>query len=133
MITNAQRISNAIDQWLSTLIDELMPDTSLRYRAKRGISKIIHDKLNIEMIVPFLEDDAGNLDIDNLSTELMEMLATLPPQNMSIGPVEVEFSGKDVRIAWPKNIITTMLMGEIGSVRLNAEDISQLVELIKQQ
>lgn len=133
MITNAQRINNAIDQWLSTIIDELMPDTSLRYRAKRGISKIIHDKLNIEMIVPFLEDEDGNLDIDNLSTELMEMLATLPPQNMTIGPVEVEFSGKDVRISWPKNIITTMLMGEIGSVRLNAEDISELVKLIKQQ
>lgn len=133
MITNAQRISNAVDQWLSMIIDELMPDTMLRSRAKRGISKIIHDKLNIEMIVPFLEDEDGNLDIDNLSTELMEMLATLPPQNMTIGPVEVEFSGKDVRIAWPKNIITTMLMGEIGSIRLNAEDISQLVELIKQQ
>lgn len=133
MITNAQRINNAIDQWLSTIIDELMPDTSLRYRAKRGISKIIHDKLNIEMIVPFLEDEDGNLDIDNLSTELMEMLATLPPQNITIGPVEVEFSGKDVRISWPKNIITTMLMGEIGSIRLNAEDISELVKLIKQQ
>lgn len=133
MITNAQRISNGIDQWLSTIIDRLMPDKSLRYRAKRGISKIIHDKLNIEMIVPFLEDDAGNLDIDNLSTELMEMLATLPPQNMTIGPVKVEFSGKDVRIAWPKNLFTTMLMGEIGSIRLNAEDISRLVELIKQQ
>lgn len=133
MITNAQRINNAIDQWLSTIIDELMPDTSLRYRAKRGISKIILDKLNIDMIVPFLEDEDGNLDIDNLSTELMEMLATLPPQNITIGPVEVEFSGKDVRISWPKNIITTMLMGEIGSVRLNAEDISELVKLIKQQ
>lgn len=133
MITNAQRISNAIDQWLSQIIDELMPETSLRARAKRGISKLIHDKLNLEMIVPFLEDEAGNLDLDDLADEMWELMATLPPQKTSIGPVEVAFSGKDLRISWPQNIITTMLMGEIGSVRLNASDISELVKLIKQQ
>lgn len=133
MITNAQRISNAIDEWVSMLINELMPESSLRARAKRGISKIIHDKINLEMIVPFLENEAGELDLDELADEMWELLATLPPQKTSIGPVEVAFSGKDLRISWPQNIITSMLMGEIGSVRLTSDDIAQLVKLIKQQ
>lgn len=133
MITNVQRINNAIDRMVSDMLGQLMPDNALRFRAKRGISKIIKDKLNIEMIVPFLEDESGNLDIDNLSSEIMELVATLPPQKMNFGPVEVAFSGQDLKISWPKNVISTLLVGDVGSVRLTSQDIAQLIEYIKNE
>ena len=133
MITNVQRINNAIDRMVSDLLGQLMPDNSLRFRAKRGISKIIKEKLNIEMIAPFLEDESGNLDIDNLSSEIMELVATLPPQKMNFGPVEVAFSGQDLKISWPKNAISTLLVGDVGSVRLTSQDIAQLIEYIKNE
>lgn len=133
MITNVQRINNAIDRMVSDLLGQLMPDNALRFRAKRGISKIIKDKLNIEMIAPFLEDESGNLDIDNLSSEIMELVATLPPQKMNLGPVEVAFSGQDLKISWPKTVISTLLVGDVGSVRLTSKDIAQLIEYIKNE
>ena len=133
MITNVQRINNAIDRMVSDLLGQLMPDNSLRFRAQRGISKIIKDKINVEMVVPFLEDESGNLDIDNLSSEIMELVATLPPQKMNFGPVEVAFSGQDLKISWPKNTISTLLVGDVGSVRLTSQDIAQLIEYIKNE
>ena len=133
MITNAQRINNAIDRMVSDLLGQLMPDNSLRFRAQRGISKIIKDKINVEMVVPFLEDESGNLDLDNLSSEIIELVATLPPQKMNFGPVEVAFSGQDLKISWPKNVISTLLVGDVGSVRLTSQDIAQLIEYIKNE
>lgn len=133
MITNTQKIYNALDIWTGSLVDQLMSNTSLRVRAKRGISKIIRDRLNLDMVMPFLEDENGELEVDSLSSEVMELLATLPPQTMTIGPVEVVFSGEDIKMSWPKNIFTTMLVGDIKSLRLTSTDIKDLVEIIKQQ
>lgn len=133
MITNSQKIYNAIDEWIGDLIDQLIPSTSIRSRAKRGISQLIRQRLNLDMIIPFLEDENGNLDVENLTDEITEMIASLPAQKTNIGPVEVEFTGQDVKLSWPKNIITTMLVGDIGSVRLTSEDIKSLVETIKNQ
>ena len=133
MISNTQKIYNAIDEWIGGMVDQLMPATSLRYRAKRGLSQLVRQRLHLDSVMPFLEDENGNLDVENLSNELTELIATLPASKTKIGPVEVDFTGESIKLSWPKSIVSTMLVGDVGSVRITTEDLNSLINIIKNQ
>ena len=124
---------------LDSLVSELcdgnrMPMALAPYR-KRGVNNAMHRydaKLQsyIDTATMFIADENGNIDSRNFITDAVQMFRSMPQRGTQIGGMRITYGEGTIEAKLPDNWFTRLL-GDVGTIRITAEDIDRLAsELI---
>ena len=128
-----------LHRWLDSMVSELcdgnrMPIALAPY-LKRGINNamIRYDtKLQsyIDTATMFIADENGNIDSRNFITDMVQMFRSMPQRGTQVGGMRITYGEGCIEAQLPDNWLTRLL-GDVGTIRITAEDIDRLAsELI---
>ena len=132
-------ILGGLHRWLDSMVSELcdgnrMPMALAPY-LKRGINNamIRYDtKLQsyIDTATMFIADENGNIDSRNFITDMVQMFRSMPQRGTQVGGMRITYGEGCIEAQLPDNWLTRLL-GDVGTIRITAEDIDRLAsELI---
>lgn len=128
-----------LHRWLDAMVDELcdgnrMP-LSLSPYLKRGVNNALRrydSKLQsyMDTAAMFLADADGNIDSGNFISDAVSVFRSMPKRGSEIGGVRITYGEGCIEAQLPDNWFTRLL-GDVGTIRITAEDIDRLAsELI---
>ena len=129
------KCKTAVQQWGERKIDELFPGKpQLRALAKRGFDNILtrYDaKINktIDTAMLFIADDKGNIDSDVVVDHLVSLFQEMDVQKYDVWGLDLAVGKGAITIEFPHNIMYDMLFGNLGKVKLTADDILELKDM----
>ena len=129
------KCKTAIQQWGDSKIDQLFPyKPQLRVFAKRGLDNILtrHDqRINkaIDTAMLFVADGNGCIDSDVLVDTLVSLFQEMDVQHYDLFGLGVGVGKGAITIDFPHNFLYDMLIGNLGQVKLTADDLLELKNL----
>ena len=130
-----------LQQWMESKIDALCVDRprlkSVSVYLKRGLNNWLdREDMRINKIVDnsmlFITDENGNIDVDVVMEDLIRMFREMDTRETMIGVFPVEYGKGEVRITIPHNPMLDLVFGDLGSVRITADDIMEIKGLFSQ-
>ena len=128
-----------LHRWLDAMVDELCDGTrmplSLSPYLKRGVNNALRrydSKLQsyMDTAAMFLADADGNIDSGNFISDAVSVFRSMPKRGSEIGGVRITYGEGCIEAQLPDNWLTRLL-GDVGTIRITAEDIDRLAsELI---
>ena len=130
-----------LQQWMDSKIDALCVDRprlkSVSVYLKRGLNNWLNrEDMRINKMVDnsllFITDENGNIDVDVVMEDLIRMFREMDTRETMIGVFPVEYGKGEVRITIPHNPMLDLVFGDLGSVRITADDIMEIKGLFSQ-
>lgn len=128
------KMKSAFGNWISSLItsaDEL--PSAMKSILHRASNNIIHRYENeiekiFDTITVLFGNESGAIDTDVIANDLLNLM-NIPARSTTIAGFNVTFGENEISVEMPKNILTQLI--GIGKVRINKDDISKFLEMIK--
>lgn len=76
----------------------------------------------------FIADGDGNINADTVMEDLLGMFRNMPRRQAAIGVFEVEYGKGEVCVTIPHDPLLDIILGDLGQVRLTADDLEGLRE-----
>lgn len=130
-------IKDAAFNWASGLIDNLLPRQAaaraLLKNAARNVLSRFGSKIDtgVDALFLMLGDEKGNINSDTAVDTICDLLTEMPPTDYAVGPFGATVGAGQICVEFPKGIISEMLAGSLGGVKISAEDIKKIKEYIK--
>ena len=128
-------ISHALQQWSSNKIDALVnahPQLKpMSIYLRRGVSNYlqrIEGQIDsaVDMLTLFAADDAGNIDAGTLIDDAVEMFKLTDVHEAKVGIFDLTYGAGEVVLSLPHNPILDIFVGDLGIVKLTADDLLEL-------
>jgi molybdopterin-binding protein len=126
------QIKDAMVGWAGSMIDQMLPNkVTARTLFKNAIGNMVNrfdGKVNQLVDSAFLVfgDSAGVIDTDTTIDLLCGMLDEMKPTDYSLGFVNLNVGQGEIKIQFPHNIFSDLVVGDLGGVKLTTSDIKQL-------
>ena len=126
------QIKDAMVGWAGSMIDQMLPNkVTARTLFKNAIGNMVNrfdGKVNQLVDSAFLVfgDSAGVIDTDTTIDLLCGMLDEMKPTDYSLGFVNLNVGQGEIKIQFPHNIFSDLVVGDLGGVKLTSSDIKQL-------
>ena len=128
------KMKSAFENWIGSLInsaDEL--PTAMKSILNRASTNIIHRYENeiekvFDTITVLFGNESGAIDTDVITNDLLNLI-NIPARSTTIAGFNITFGENEISVEMPKNILTQLI--GIGKVKINQDDINQLIELMK--
>lgn len=128
-------ISQALQQWSGNKIDALVnthPQLKpMSVYLRRGVSNYlqrIEGQIDsaVDMLTLFAADDAGNIDAGTLIGDAVEMFKLTDVHEAKVGIFDLTYGAGEVVLSLPRNPVLDIFVGDLGVVKLTAEDLLEL-------
>jgi hypothetical protein len=125
------QIKDAMVGWAGSMIDQMLPNkVTARTLFKNAIGNMVNrfdGKVNQLVDSAFLVfgDSAGVIDTDTTIDLLCGMLDEMKPTDYSLGFVNLNVGQGEIKIQFPHNIFSDLVVGDLGGVKLTTSDIKQ--------
>ena len=126
------QLKDAALNWASSLIDQMLPNkVTARTLFKNAIGNVLarfDSKVNEMVDVAFVMfgDAEGVIDTDSTIDMLCNMLKEMPQKEYSFGMVGLKAGNGEIRIEFPHNIFSDLLVGDLSGVKFSTDDIKEL-------
>lgn len=132
-------IKVAMRKWANGKIDELAADRPKLKAAsvylKRGLNNYMEredKRINsiVDGISLFVADKEGNIDTDMLIDDAVSMFREMDINFSEIGIFGIEYGKGAVKINIPHNFFLDMIFGELGQIKITADDLLEIKQMI---
>lgn len=126
------QLKDAMVSWSDSMIDQMLPNkVTARTLFKNAIGNALtrfDGKINQLVDSAFLVfgDSNGVIDTDSTIDLLCGMLEEMKPTEYSIGFVDLIVGKGEVKLQFPHNIFSDLVVGDLGGVKLTTDDIKEL-------
>lgn len=129
----------AVKEWANGKIDELAAGRPKLKAAsvylKRGLDNWMEredKRINsmVDGISLFVADKDGNIDTDTLIDDAVAMFKEMDVNFSEIGMFGIEYGKGAVKINIPHNIFFDMIFGDLGQIRITADDLLEIKQMI---
>lgn len=129
----------AVRKWAYGKIDELAADRPKLKAAsvylKRGLNNYMEredKRINsmVDGLTLFVADKDGNIDTDMLIDDAVTMFKEMDVNYADMGIFGVEYGKGAVTINIPHNLFLDMIFGDLGKIRITAEDLLEIKQLM---
>ena len=134
-----EKLLTSLDLWADARISDMVkenpalaiPSVYMK-RASHNIIAKNKDSLgkSIDNATLFIADENGNIDVDTIFTDLMQMLESISNYEFDLGFIKGRIDGGTLSIDLPDNIITNILFGSKKSISFTKTDFDELKSLI---
>lgn len=130
----------AVRKWAYGKIDELAADRPKLKAAtvylKRGLSNYMEredKRINsmVDSLTMFVADKDGKIDTDMLIDDAVTMFKEMDVAYAEIGSFGIEYGKGAVTINIPHNVFLDMIFGDLGQIRITAEDLLEIKQLME--
>nr|DAE33024.1 MAG TPA: hypothetical protein [virus sp. ctoYX9] len=130
----------AVRKWAYGKIDELAADRPKLKAAtvylKRGLSNYMEredKRINsmVDSLTLFVADKDGKIDTDMLIDDAVTMFKEMDVAYAEIGSFGIEYGKGAVTINIPHNVFLDMIFGDLGQIRITAEDLLEIKQLME--
>ena len=132
-------LKTSLQEWGNSKIDALCGNNPRMKPAsiymKRGLNNWIEmedERINkvVDRSLLFISDKNGGIDTDMLIDDAVEIFKGMDKQQMELGMFLLEYGKGEVSVSIPHNFMLDMIFGDLGKVRLTADDLLELKELL---
>lgn len=126
------QFKDAALNWAGSLVDQMLPNkVTARTLFKNAIGNALarlDGKVNEIVDVAFVMfgDAEGVIDTDSTIDLLCNMLKEMPQKEYSFGMISLKAGNGEIRIDFPHNIFSDLLVGDLGGVKFSTDDIKEL-------
>lgn len=129
----------ALEEWANGRIGQFIADNPMAAPAgkylKRGVSNIIaryDGKIGeyIDTLMLFVADKDGNFDAGMLFDDALSMFSSMPETPFTVAGLHGTVGAGTVRIVLPDNPLVSLFLGNMGAVRITADDFRELKEIL---
>jgi hypothetical protein len=130
----------AVRKWAYGKIDELAADRPKLKAAsvylKRGLNNYMERedrRINsmVDGLALFVADKDGKIDTDMLIDDAVAMFREMDVACAEIGSFGIEYGKGAVTINIPHNVFLDMIFGDLGQIRITAEDLLEIKQLME--
>lgn len=130
----------AVRKWAYGKIDELAAERPKLKAAsvylKRGLSNYMEredKRINsmVDSLTLFVADKDGKIDTDMLIDDAVTMFKEMDVAYAEIGSFGIEYGKGAVTINIPHNVFLDMIFGDLGQIRITAEDLLEIKQLME--
>lgn len=132
-------LTQSVRTWAESKIDELCA-TRPRLKAasvylKRGLNNWLdreESKVSemVDTLALFAADKDGNIDADALIEDAVNIFREMDMNYTEMGAFAVEYGKGAVTIHIPHNLFLDMIFGDLGQVKITADDLLELKALM---
>ena len=125
------KFKDAIVGWAGSMVDQMLPNkVTARTLFKNAIGNAVNrfdGKVNQLVDSAFLVfgDSEGVVDTDTTIDLLCGMLDEMKPTDYSLGFINATIGQGEVKIQFPHNIFSDLLVGDLGGVKFSTNEIKQ--------
>lgn len=132
-------LKTSLQEWGNSKIEALCGDNPRMKAAsvymKRGLDNWLEmedERINkmVDRSLLFIADKNGGIDTDMLIDDAVEMFKGMEKQQMELGMFLLEYGKGEVSVAIPHNFMLDMIFGDLGKIRLTADDLLEMKELL---
>ena len=126
------QFKDAALKWVGSLVDQMLPNkVAARTLVKNAIGNVLarlDGKINqmVDTAFVMFGDANGVVDTDTTIDLLCDMLKEMPHKEYSFGMVGLKAGNGEIRIEFPHNIFSDLLVGDLGGVKFSTDDIKEL-------
>ena len=126
------QLKDAMVEWTSSMIDQMLPNkVAARTLFKNAVSNVmcrLDNKVNSLVDTAFLMfgDSNGVIDTDTTIDLLCGMLEEMKLTEYSLGFAGITVGQGEIRLQFPHNIFSDLIVGDVGGVKITTADIKQL-------
>jgi hypothetical protein len=131
------QFKDALVGWTGSMIDQMLPNkVAARTLFKNAVGNAVSrfdGKVNELVDSAFLVfgDSQGVIDTDSTIDLLCDMLKEMKPTDYTFGFVNVTIGHGEIRLQFPHNIFSDLLVGDLGGVKFSTNDIKQLKDYLE--
>lgn len=131
------QLKDALVGWTGSMIDQMLPNkVAARTLFKNAVGNAVSrfdGKVNELVDSAFLVfgDSQGVIDTDSTIDLLCDMLKEMKPTDYTFGFVKVTIGQGEIRLQFPHNIFSDLLVGDLGGVKFSTNDIKQLKDYLE--
>lgn len=126
------QLKDVMVEWTSSMIDQMLPNkVAARTLFKNAVGNIIgrlDEKVNrmVDTAFLMLGDSNGVIDTDTTIDLLCGMLEEMKLTEYSFDFVGIKVGQGEIKLQFPHNIFSDLIIGDIGGVKITTSDIKQL-------
>lgn len=133
-------IRTAVQTWGEHKIDELCnahPRLSpVSIYLKRGLKNYLaksDQRISnyVDAAMLFIADENGNIDADLLMNDAISMFRQMDVYETQIAGFDIGFGKGELSINIPSNPMLNFMFGDLGKIKLKAEDLLEIKQLLK--
>lgn len=129
------QLKNNLLKWAEGQIDQLLPGkvaprVMLKNLATNSLARFDH-KVDqaVDAAVLMFGDPQGNIDSDTLVDFACDLLKEMSPTEYPIGPLSATVGKGEIRVQFPHNAFSDLLVGNLDGVRITTADIQEIKKL----
>ena len=126
------QFKDAVVSWAGSMVDQMLPNkVAARTLFKNAIGNVVNrfdEKVNQLVDSAFLVfgDSSGVIDTDTTIDMLCDMLNEMKSTDYSLGFVNMTIGQGEIKVQFPHNIFSDLIVGDLGGVKFTSADIKQL-------
>lgn len=130
----------SLDKWIDVKVDEFARNNPKMAMASTYIKRGAHNYLTkeaenidemIDNAVLFIADENGCIDTNMVMNDLLTMFKQMDEFPYSLGFVDGTIGKGLVRVHLPENFLTSFLFGDSAAIRITADDVAHLVQMMR--
>lgn len=134
-----EKVIDGVYKWMDDRIDLFLQNNPALAPAgkylKRGVANLMIKEdsrleKGIDTLMLFIADENGNYDMGMLFDDALSMFKSMPEMPFDIGLLHGTIGAGTLRIQLPENPVISLLMGNIGAIKLNEEDFKELKNVL---
>lgn len=129
------QIKDNILKWAEQQIDQMLPNkvaarALLKNMAGNVLARFDHKiDQGVDALFLMFGDTKGNIDSDTVVDFVCDMLKEMPPTDYAIGSVGATVGKGEIRVQFPRNVFSDLIVGDLGGVKFTTADIQQIKNL----
>lgn len=126
------KLKDVMLDWAGGLVDQMLPNKiAARTLFKNAIGNVLaraDGKVNQLVDTAFIMfgDVDGAIDTDSTIDLLCDMLKEMKPTDYSLGMLDVTVGGGEIKVKFPHNIFSDLIVGDLEGARITSADIKDL-------
>ena len=129
------QIKDNILKWAEQQIDQMLPNkvaarAMLKNMAGNVLARFDHKiDQGVDALFLMFGDTKGNIDSDTVVDFVCDMLKEMPTTDYAIGSVGATVGKGEIRVQFPRNVFSDLIVGDLGGVKFTTADIQQIKNL----
>lgn len=126
------QLKDAVVGWAGSMVDQMLPNkVAARTLFKNAIGNAVarfDGKVDqaVDALFLMFGDVNGAIDTDSTIDLLCDMLTEMKPSEYSLGVIGVTVGQGEIKVQFPHNIFSDLIVGDLGGVRFTTADIKEI-------
>ena len=127
-----------VRKWIAMKVDALAADNTRIGRNAGKFTDTLYTMLegyigDIDILLPFITDKNGNIEVHNLKDELLDIFENIPKREYTFKGLKINTDKSSVIIEIPDTFVWNLLVGDLRKIKFGTQDVEDFINLFNKE